>query len=95
MGEEKQHTGYTTDLVTDFAIEELENRETDKPFCMLVHHKAPHRNWMPNSKHFNAFENEELPLPETFYDNYEKRKAAEEADMRISDMYLSLDFKLN
>ena len=95
MGEKKQHTGYTTDLITDFAIDELENRDTEKPFCMLVHHKAPHRNWMPNSKYFDAFEDEELPLPKTFYDDYKGRKAAEEADMRISDMYLSMDSKLN
>ena len=27
-----KHTGYTTDLITDFALEWLQGRETDKPF---------------------------------------------------------------
>lgn len=94
-GEKKQHTGYTTDLITDMAIESLEKRDPEKPFCMLVHHKAPHRNWMPNAKYFDAYKDHDLPLPKTFYDDYSTRSAAaREADMRIDDMYLSLDMKL-
>ncbi|MCF8259444.1 MAG: sulfatase [Melioribacteraceae bacterium] len=93
-GEEKEHIGYTTDIITDIALDELENRDNEKPFCYFVHHKAPHRNWMPNPKYFDVFEDEELPIPETFYDNYKGRKAAEFADMRIENMFLSLDLKL-
>lgn len=93
-GEQTKYIGYTTDLITDMAIETLDKRNKDKPFCMLVHHKAPHRNWMPHKKYFNVYKDEDLPLPESLFDNYEGRKAAEEADMRISDMYLSLDMKL-
>lgn len=95
MGEEKQITGYTTDVITDKAIDVLDSREQDKPFCLLVHHKAPHRNWMPDSKHFEKFKDVKFPLPETFYDEYKGRPAAAEADMRIDDMYLSHDMKLN
>jgi len=91
----KDYTGYTTDLITDKAIETIEQMDRSKPFCLLVHHKAPHRNWMPNIKHLNTFINEDLPLPETFYDTYEGRKAAKIADMRIEDMYMSFDFKLH
>ena len=94
MGDTLNHTGYTTDLITDFAINSLENRDSSKPFCLLYHHKAPHRNWMPNAEHFDLF-NEDLPLPKTFYDDYQTRSAAaKEQDMRIDDMYLSLDMKL-
>ena len=93
-GEQKRYTGYTTDLITDMAIETLEKRNKEKPFCMLVHHKAPHRNWMPNPKYFDEYKDIDLPVPESLYDTYEGRKAAEEADMRIDDMYLSLDMKL-
>jgi len=62
---------------------------------MLVHHKAPHRNWMPNIKHLNTFNDEDLPTPETFNDDYAGREAAKEADMRIDDMFMSFDFKLH
>lgn len=92
---EEHFTGYTTDVLTDQAMETLENRDASKPFCMMVQHKAPHRNWMPNIKHLDALEDVEIPIPETFYDDYKTRSAAaKEADMRIEDMYLSLDMKL-
>ena len=38
--------GYVTDIVTDKAIEYLEHRDKSKPFCMMFHQKAPHRNWI-------------------------------------------------
>src|SRR5690625_4786499 len=43
MGEEKQIKGYATDIVTDMSIDWLENRDKDKPFMLMCHHKAPHR----------------------------------------------------
>ena len=93
-GERKELTGYTTDIITEKAIAALDNRDPDKPFCMLVHHKAPHRNWMPDTKYLEKF-NQDLPYPETLFDDYAGRSAAAEADMRISDMYLSYDMKLH
>ena len=95
MGDTSQTIGYTSDVITDFALEFLEGREKDQPFCLLYHHKAPHRNWMPHPKHFDLFKDKDFPLPETFYDNYEGRIAAAEQDMRIDDMFLSLDLKLH
>lgn len=86
--------GYTTTVITDLAIEYLEERDTTKPFCLLYHHKAPHRNWMPDVDDLDLF-NEDLPEPETLFDDYEGRPAAREADMRIADMYLSTDMKLH
>ncbi|MDH5398805.1 MAG: DUF4976 domain-containing protein, partial [Cyclobacteriaceae bacterium] len=65
----------------------------DKPFMMMVHHKAPHRNWMPNTKHLGLFK-EDLPIPETLFDDYEGRQAAAEQDLSIDRMYLSSDMKL-
>jgi arylsulfatase A-like enzyme len=93
-GNQIQYTGYTTDLITDKAIDMLGQLGTEKPFCLLVHHKAPHRNWMPNLKHLDTFK-EDLPQPKTLKDDYKGRKAAEAADMRIDDMFLSFDFKLH
>lgn len=94
-GDTTTYTGYTTDVITDLALQNLENRDASKPFCLLYHHKAPHRNWMPNTKHLDLYKDETIPLPETFWDDYETRSAAaHEQDMRIEDMYMSLDMKL-
>ena len=95
MGDTTRHTGYVTNIITDLAIESIQKRDKDKPFALLYHHKAPHRNWMPDSKHFDMFKDVKFPVPETFYDDYKTRSAAaREQDMRIDDMFLGLDMKL-
>ncbi len=91
----KRYEGYTTDIITENAIDFLDERDKTKPFCMLVHHKAPHRNWMPAARHLGAFDDKDIPLPESFYDDYKTREeTAGHADMRIEDMFLSFDMKL-
>ena len=46
---EKTYTGrYATDVITDLALEFVENRPRDKPFFLMMHHKAPHRPWEPS-----------------------------------------------
>ncbi|MDP7216778.1 MAG: sulfatase-like hydrolase/transferase, partial [Candidatus Marinimicrobia bacterium] len=93
---ERTINGYVTDIITNLAIETLEKRDRKKPFAMLLHHKAPHRNWMPNLKYLGYFKGRKFPLPGTFYDDYSNRSAAaEESDMRIDDMFLTWDMKLN
>jgi arylsulfatase A-like enzyme len=94
-GEEVRHEGYVTDLVTDFALEYLEGRDRSRPFFLVYNHKAPHRNWMPAVRHLDMYKDRDLPLPETFWDDYEGRPAAAGQDMRIADMYLSMDMKLH
>jgi len=39
-----------------------------------LHHKAPHRNWMPPLEYINEY-NDKVELPDNFYDNYEGRAA--------------------
>lgn len=91
----KEIEGYTTDIITDLSINAMENRDKKKPFLLLMHHKAPHRNWMPNIKYLDSLVEIDFPLPETFYDDYKSRKnTAGHADMRIEDMFLSFDMKL-
>ena len=49
---EKTYTGrYATDVITDLALDFLEQRPRDKPFFLMMHHKAPHRPWEPTPKH--------------------------------------------
>ena len=75
MGETKKYKGYVTDLITDFAVNFLDNIwDKKRPFCMHVHHKAPHRNWIPDKKHAHMYEDVEIPYPETFDDDYSTRE---------------------
>ena len=88
--------GYLTNLITDMSIDWMENqRDKNKPFCLLIHHKAIHRNWLPEIKNLPLYEDQTFPLPETFYDDYEGRPAAAAQEMSIlKDMDLAYDLKL-
>jgi len=75
-GKYVQEKGYATSLITQHAIEFLDHRDKSKPFCLMVHHKAPHRNWMPEQKYLDLYEDVEFPVPATFWDDYETRGVA-------------------
>ncbi|WP_298247662.1 sulfatase [uncultured Christiangramia sp.] len=91
--------GYATDLITDMSIEWLQNRDSDekkKPFFLMVHHKAPHRNWMPPIRHINTYDSIKFPLPESFYSKHENQLAAKHQLQTIyNDMYEGHDLKMS
>lgn len=91
----KDHTGYCTDIVTDKAIEWLNGRDKNKPFMVMVQHKAPHRNWDPDFKYLNLYDDVEFPEPKTLFDNYKHRgTAVKHQDMTIDiSMELGMDLK--
>ena len=90
--------GYLTNLITDKSIEWLrEEHDPEKPFCLLVHHKAQHRNWMADTCNLALYEDRTFPLPETFFDDYEGRPAAAAQEMSIAsdhDMDPVYDLKM-
>lgn len=90
-GETKRIEGYVTDITTDLALDWLENgRDKDKPFLLLYHQKAPHRNWKPAEKHLTLFDDKEFTPPATFFDHeteYQGRgSAAREQEMEIDEI---------
>ena len=68
--------GYTTDIITDLAIDFLKTRPQDKPFFLMCHHKAPHRNWTPDEKHKAQFAGKQIAEPTTLLDDYATRSDA-------------------
>ncbi len=89
--------GYLTNLITDRSLQWLdEERDPEKPFCLLIHHKAIHRNWMADTTHLALYEDKVFDLPENFYDDYANRPAAAAQEMSIAkDMDLIYDLKMN
>ena len=86
-GETVTEKGYATNLTANFALEWLEGaKDKNKPFCLLLQFKAPHRNWDPDTKYIDLWEDVEMPYPETFNDDYKTReKTAGDSDMTIDD----------
>lgn len=88
-------TGYVTDVITDKSMNWLDHRDTSRPFCLLVHHKATHRVWMPPLKYLDSLENHDFIYPETLFDTYLGREAAAAQKMSIDkDMDLVYDLKM-
>jgi arylsulfatase A-like enzyme len=94
-GREK-HSGYVTDLITDFSIAWLRQRDTNQPFFLAIQHKAPHRNWIPPIRYATWLDDVTVPEPATLFDDYTNRAApAREQQMNIGkDMILAHDLKV-
>jgi arylsulfatase A-like enzyme len=84
-GESHVRPGYATDLITDLSLDWLRSvEEDDRPWCLLVQHKAPHRPWEPAARHADLTFESAGGRPETFGDDYADRAtAAREARMRV------------
>src|SRR4029079_16935403 len=72
----REFAGYATDIITDLTIQFLEKRPKDKPFFMMCHHTAPHREWVPGAKNRAKFAKLQIPEPATLHDDYATRPAA-------------------
>jgi len=72
-GSRKQFEGYATDLTTDKSIAWLNDRDKSKPFFLMCQHKAPHRTFAPALRHLGAFDDVEIPEPDTLFDDYANR----------------------
>lgn len=93
-GERVTHTGYTTDLISDFSIEWLKNRDKSKPFLLMSQHKAPHREWAPALRHLGWNGDRKFPEPATLFDDYSGRGRAEkEQDMTLEKTFTPRDSK--
>ena len=94
---ETAYTGrYVTDVITDLAIDFVRSRPPDRPFFLMVHHKAPHRPWEPDAPHRAQFEGRWIPEPETFWDSYATRTdALHENRQRVADDLTRRDLKLS
>lgn len=98
LTEEKatQYKGHSTSIITDRALNWLENtRDKEKPFMLMVHYKAPHRNWIPDPKFKEAFKDRTFPEPDNLFDDYSGRGyAAVHQDMSIAKtMTMKSDLK--
>jgi arylsulfatase A-like enzyme len=88
--------GYATDIITKDALKFLSQAQADKqPFMLMIHHKAPHRNWMPALRHANLYDSVKFPLPDTYFTDHEGSLGSKEQLQTIyKDMYEGHDLKM-
>ena len=90
-----KYKGYVTDIITYKALDFLQRMYRVRPFCLLYQHKAPHYPFKPALRHSNMLNDFELPLPQTFYDDYTTRRIAMQAkemkiEISLADEYHNL-----
>ena len=93
----RREEGYVTELITDKSIEWLRSSsKSGKPFMLMMHHKAPHREWQPGPNELKLYKDVTFPEPATLFDDYSGRGSAErDQDMTIkTTMRLEEDLKL-
>ena len=99
-GEKKRFEGYVTDITTDEAMKWLtETRDPDKPFCLMYHQKAPHRNWQPAPEYLTLYDDKTFTPPTNYFDdatNYAGRGTAAKAQEMEIDGHAQWghDFKM-
>ena len=76
-GDRVRRDGYTTDLITEYA-EEFLDQEHDAPFMLYVSHKAVHANFEPAPRHKGAYEGRRYPFPASMADTEENYRGKPE-----------------
>ena len=70
------YEGYATDVITDVCLDWLKNRDRNKPFFAMCHHKAPHGLWEYNPKYENLYKDIEFPEPASLWEDKSHRSEA-------------------
>lgn len=85
-GNTERIPGYVTSITTSLTLNWLTTkRDKDRPFLLLYHQKAPHRNWKPEEKYLTLFDDVTFDPPANFFDDYSNRgTAAKTQEMLIS-----------
>jgi len=76
-GDRQESRGYTTDILTDLALEWLERHRTeagDRPFFLYLSHKAVHAEFVPAARHRGRYAKVAIPSPETMADTETARR---------------------
>lgn len=67
--------GYITDVITDQAIDWLKQTNSEKPFMLMINHKAPHTPHSYPEKYSGLYASHDLPVPKTFDDDFGGKNA--------------------
>jgi arylsulfatase A-like enzyme len=67
-GKDERYEGYMDDVVTDHAVAWLK-RAHDRPFCLFLWFKAPHRSWERAPRHAGLFKETRVRAPHTWNDD--------------------------
>ena len=68
----EKHEGYCSDVYTDQALQWLKARDAKKPFCMMLHFKAPHHSYEYPERWKDYLKDTLIPEPSSLHEDVEK-----------------------
>jgi len=92
----QQVKGYVSDITADMALDWLSHQhDPKKPFLLMIHQKAPHRNWFPGPQEMALWKGTKFPEPANLFDDYSGRgPGAAHQEMEI-DRHMHMDSDLH
>lgn len=69
-GHALKRQGYTTDLLTDYAIGFIETTPVGRPYCLILSHKAVHEPFELPARHKGVYPGARLPEPASYADDF-------------------------
>jgi len=93
----KRVPGYATDITADMSLDFIKrHKDSGKPFLVMCHFKAPHRNWIPGPETLTHYADTTFQEPDTLFDDYSGRSTpASKHKMGIGQhMTMGSDLKL-
>jgi N-acetylglucosamine-6-sulfatase len=64
---EFRDSAYITDVLTDYALTWLKNKEHEKPFFLYLSHKAVHANFSPARRHVRTYATTQVHYPPSMF----------------------------
>jgi N-acetylglucosamine-6-sulfatase len=61
-----EDSSHVSDVLTDYALDWLQNRDSDKPYFMYLSHKAVHASFLAAQRHKGMYEGEEIIYPPSY-----------------------------
>lgn len=89
-GKTIHENGYEATITTRAALAWLGSVKADNdPFMLMLHYKAPHRPWEPDSIYQHLWDDVDFPYPATFNDDYKTREKTAGQSMATIENHLS------
>lgn len=89
-----RNDGYVTDELNKYALEFIE-KNSEKPFCLYLSHKAVHQPFTPPERDADLYSNDLVPEPAGWSDNMENKPAWQRIEANMEQRLRLRDKDLN
>jgi len=79
-------SSYVTDVLTDYALKFLEERDQEKPFFLYLSHKAVHSEFYPAMRHYGKYEDEKITYPPTMFPPGHPKSTVDSTEYNYADV---------